>query len=78
MDTLLYKHFNRTFWQEWEDAGGYELLGDELEELRLRNEVVQEACSEKDDGICMWNFKTDSVEYTEYLKQKQVILQASN
>jgi len=77
VDTLLYKHFNKTFWQEWEDAGGYELLGDELEELRLRNEVVEEACGEKDEAICMWNFQTDSVEYTEYLKQKQVILSAA-
>lgn len=74
VDVKLYEHFNRTFWQEWEDAGGYPLLSDELEMLSLRNEALDDACQAKDSKVCTWIFHADGEEYTEYLRQKQAIL----
>lgn len=71
VDVLLYSRFNRTFWHAWDRAGGYEALDGELQELRLRNEALEAACSKKNEKVCPWKFRTDSVEYTEMMKKKQ-------
>jgi len=71
VDTKLYEHFNRTFWKQWEAAGGWSVLGSEVRELRARNEVLERACSEEDDNECPWSVRADSSEYTERLRKRQ-------
>jgi len=72
VDTKLYEHFNRTFWKQWEAAGGWSVLGSEVRELRARNEVLERACSEEDDKECPWSVRADSSEYTDRLRKRQV------
>lgn len=72
VDSLLYDHFNQTFWTEWEKAGGYPKLGSELHELRSRSQSLEQACSGDDTKECPWSFRTDSAEYTDYLRKKQL------
>lgn len=75
VDVKLYEHFNQTFFDAWEKAGGYSALNSELEELRARNEALEKSCNNKEDEDgCPWSFHTDSVEYTEYLRKKQLDL----
>jgi len=69
VDVLLYTRFNRTFWHAWDNAGGYDELDGELQELRLRNEALEAACSKKNEQVCPWKFRTDNVEYTEVLRK---------
>jgi len=72
VDMKLYNHFNRTFWKQWEAAGGWSVLGSEVRELRARNEVLERACSEEDDNECPWSVRADSAEYTDHLRKRQV------
>lgn len=45
IDVRLYAHFNRTFWQQWESAGGSAALGADLDKLRAANDALALACS---------------------------------
>lgn len=74
VDVLLYDHSNQSFWNAWDNAGGYEELDDELQELRLRNDALEAACSKKNEQVCPWKFRTDSAEYTEMLRKRQTRL----
>lgn len=70
VDARLFRHFNASFWQEWEDAGGYNTFQSELQELRLWNEVLVRACAEKNRRMCPWSIEAGNVAYTSYLKKK--------
>jgi len=71
VDTKLYSHFNQTFWNEWEEAGGYAAMNSDLQELRLYNKVLLKACSRQNEKLCTRNIKAGNVDYTEHLKKKQ-------
>lgn len=70
VDARLFRHFNTSFWQEWEDAGGYDAFQSELQELRLWNEVLARACAERNRRMCPWSLEAGNVAYTNYLKRK--------
>lgn len=72
VDTVLYDHFNQTFWVEWERAGGYPKLSSELHEIRSRSTALAQACSGDDTTECPWSYRTDSSEYTDFLRKKQI------
>lgn len=74
VDTLLYNHFNRTFWREWNRAGGYTALGGELRQLHRASEELEDACSKEDAHGCTWSSRTDTAEYTDYLRKKKLQL----
>jgi len=74
VDTLLYNHFNRTFWREWDRAGGYSALGGELRQLHTMSEELEEACSKENASRCTWSSRTDTAEYTDFLRQKKLQL----
>lgn len=74
VDTLLYNHFNRTFWREWDRAGGYSALGGELRQLHKESEELEDACSKKDSSGCAWSVRTDTAEYTDFLRKKKLQL----
>lgn len=73
VDSLLYEHFNRSFWQEWEVAGGWEALGPDLTSLREKNKALAQACREaevtegsilpSEAGACSWRFRANDVHY---------------
>jgi hypothetical protein len=65
VDTLLYSHFNQSFWHEWEAAGGWDTMGSEVEELRARNEALAKDCS---DHTCSWRFQADDTQYPSALR----------
>lgn len=71
VDARLYSHFNQTFWNDWEEAGGYAAMNADLQELRLYNKVLVKACSRQNEKLCTRNIKAGNVDYTEHLKQKQ-------
>lgn len=50
VDIALYAHFNRTFWQEWQAAGGYAAFGSDLEKLRVANAALAIACDDVPKG----------------------------
>jgi len=72
VDTVLYDHFNQTFWVEWEREGGYPKLSSELHEIRSRSTALDQACSGDDNTECPWSYRTDSSEYTDFLRKKQL------
>lgn len=74
VDTLLYNHFNRTFWREWDRAGGYSELGGELRQLHRASEELEDACSKEDAHGCTWSSRTDTAEYTDHLRKKRLQL----
>lgn len=71
VDTKLYQHFNQTFWQQWELAGGHAKLGASLAELRDSNKQVSKACAEKDEQ-CGWELRADTLEFTDRLRTIQL------
>lgn len=71
VDVLLYSRFNRTFWHAWDQAGGYDELDGELQELRFRNEALEDACSKKNEQVCSGKFRMDSVGYTAMMTKKR-------
>jgi hypothetical protein len=44
VDNLLYQRLNASFWRDWNQAGGYATLGDDLARLRSMNEELAKAC----------------------------------
>jgi len=70
VDQMMYDFFANEFWKEWYAAGG-EALEAEVHELAMLNRALSNACGRKDNEVCPWSFKTDMVEYTERLRQKQ-------
>lgn len=71
VDSLLFKHFNRTFWKEWKQAGGDKELQEELQQIKTQNAALEKACTANGQANCPWRFRTDNGEYSEYLKAKQ-------
>merc|ERR1719503_3090 len=67
---VMYDYFAGEFWKEWYAAGG-DALEPEVHELAMLNRALSNACGRKDNEVCPWGFKTDMVEYTERLRQKQ-------
>lgn len=51
VDVALYAHFNRTFWEEWQSAGGYAALGADLDKLRAANAALGIACDEQKPSV---------------------------
>lgn len=78
VDTLLYGHFNRTFWHAWEEAGGHATMGRELEELKRRNLLLETACASNDAVVCPWSVKASVTEFTEYVKKREAHILASS
>jgi hypothetical protein len=72
VDMTLYDHYNRTFWQQWDDAGGYPAMKGDLQQLKLKMEAYELACGENDDEMCSPEIRADDVEFTNYLKKKAV------
>lgn len=76
VDTLLYGHFNRTFWRSWAEAGGDEALAGSLRTLRKLNAELEASCSKQpgfEDGLpCASGAQTDTAAFTEVLKKKQL------
>lgn len=52
VDGLLYQHFTKRFWQQWDEAGGDKELGAELQQLRRLNIELQELCDGPDSDKC--------------------------
>ncbi|CAJ1390786.1 unnamed protein product [Effrenium voratum] len=69
-DIALYEHFNRTFWAEWEKAGGYAKLGAELDQLKAAHSAMEVACAQGAES-CSWRFRASSEYYAEHLMQIQ-------
>jgi hypothetical protein len=70
VDSKVYDHFAAKFWAEWKTAGDYEKLGDELKQLRSRNQVIEDSCASGSEKACPWSLRADTVEFTEKLKRK--------
>lgn len=70
VDSALYAHWNRSFWQKW-TSGNMSQLHSDLVKLRRLNEELSDACHRHDVGACPPNVTADSLEYTRYLREKQ-------
>lgn len=59
IDEELYAHFNKTFWSAWEVAGGYDIMGADVEELQLRSQTLERACKADDLRVCTSEFRIE-------------------
>jgi hypothetical protein len=73
VDAALYRRFNATFWDAWEDHGGYPALQGELQELKLFNRVLMKACEKQNDHLCTRSMQAGNVEFTQRIKAKRSV-----
>jgi len=70
VDSALYAHWNRSFWQKW-TSGNLTQLNSDLVKLRRLNLELSDACNRHDVEACPSNATAESREYTRYLHEKQ-------
>jgi len=75
VDQHVYEHFLKRFWRQWEEAGGMEVLGPELADLKAKNEELQHACGleggKRDKEKCPEYFLMDNPKFTKKLKKQE-------
>jgi len=68
VDDRLYDHFQKRFWRQWEEYGGYDKFGAELAELKAGNEQLALDCEEpRDEAKCPEALALDGGFLREYI-----------